>query len=134
MDRGGPIAVLCREGTRREVLRRTSPSREKKYEEISHIPNRDFRDRRIGRGKDQLLPHLRSFPTCADGLIKNSGYVAAWQIPSDPLISFVHLDGIATHSTARADSNKRSARAARIRYAGPRTTSPDFQPSILASY
>jgi hypothetical protein len=77
---------------------------------------------------------ISSSRTCADGLIKNSGYVAAWQIPSDPLISFVHLDGIATHATARADSNKRSPRAATIRYAGPRTTSPDFRPSILASH
>ena len=35
---------------------------EKKYEEICHIANRDFRDRRISSSKDQLLPHLRPFP------------------------------------------------------------------------
>jgi hypothetical protein len=41
--------------------------------------------------------------------VKKTAYAAARQIPSDLLISFVRLDGIATHSTARADSNLRSA-------------------------
>jgi|AmaraimetFIIA100_FD_contig_81_812776_length_925_multi_4_in_0_out_0_1 hypothetical protein len=37
-------------------------AREKKYDEICHIANRDFRDRWIGSSKSQLLPHLRPFP------------------------------------------------------------------------
>ena len=49
------------------------------------------------------------FPTCTDGLVKKTACAAARQIPSDLLISFVRLDGIATHSTARADSNLRSS-------------------------
>jgi len=35
---------------------------EKKDEEICCIANRDFRVRRIGSGKDQLLPQLRTLP------------------------------------------------------------------------
>ena len=37
-------------------------ARERKYEEICHIANRDFRDRWIGTSKDQLFSHLRPFP------------------------------------------------------------------------
>jgi hypothetical protein len=36
--------------------------REEKYEEICRVANRDSRVRRIGSGKDQLLPHLRTLP------------------------------------------------------------------------
>jgi hypothetical protein len=37
-------------------------ARERKYEEICHIANGDFRHRWIGTSKDQLFSHLRPFP------------------------------------------------------------------------
>ena len=37
-------------------------AREKKYDEICHIANRDFRDSWIGTSKDQLFSHPRPFP------------------------------------------------------------------------
>jgi hypothetical protein len=35
---------------------------EKKYEEICRVANRDFGVRRIGSGKDELLPQLCTLP------------------------------------------------------------------------
>ena len=49
------------------------------------------------------------FPTCTDGLVKQMCVCRSLRNPLGPLISFVRLDGIATHSTARADSNKQLA-------------------------
>src|SRR5262249_49078342 len=63
---------------------------------------------RLKRGSAPLAPSPISRPALTVWS-KKFVYAAARQIPSDPLISFVRLDGIATHSTARADSNKRSA-------------------------
>ena len=37
-------------------------TKEQKYEEARSIASRDFRVRRIGSGKDQLLPQLRTLP------------------------------------------------------------------------
>jgi hypothetical protein len=50
----------------RECWAPTSPiqakqdAREKKYEEIGRVANHDFRVRRTGSSKDQLLPHFRT--------------------------------------------------------------------------
>jgi hypothetical protein len=45
------------------------------------------------------------FPTCTDGLVKQICVCRSLGNPLGPPINFVGLDGIATPSMARADSN-----------------------------
>jgi hypothetical protein len=44
------------------------------------------------------------FPTCSEGLVKQNCVCAAREMPSPLVLSFVGRDGIATPSTACADS------------------------------
>jgi hypothetical protein len=54
------FSVMCVSVGHPRPIQAKQDGREKKYEEICRVANHDFRVRRSGSSKDQLLPHLRT--------------------------------------------------------------------------